>query len=110
MTSECHLKPEVKSKCDNAWLFIKKVFEPELAVGGVEVGALVTAVAMHAVRVDHEIELLTGLVHSVKELECVLVVNIVVTCTMSQLQHYRLDTTRQELQDTLRVASGIIAL
>ena len=110
MTSECHLKPGVKSKCDNAWLFIQKVFEPELAVGGVEVGALVTAVAVHAVRVDHEIELLTGLVHSVKELECVLVVNIVVTCTVSQFQHDWLYPTRHKLQKTLRVASGIIVL
>ena len=52
--------------------------EPEFAVGVQEVGALVAAVAVHSVWVDHEVEAFAVAVEGVQELEGVLVVDVVV--------------------------------
>ena len=49
-----------------------QVLKPELIVGILEVSALVTVVAVHAVRIDHEVELLSGFVHGIKKLESIL--------------------------------------
>ena len=76
---------------NNLRLTFKKVPEPEVVVGLLEVGALVAAVAVEAVWVDHEVELLAGFVESVQELKGVLVMDVIVTCAMGQFQHYRLD-------------------
>ena len=76
---------------NNLRLTFKKVPEPEVVVGLLEVGALVAAVAVEAVWVDHEVELLAGFVESVEELEGILVVDIVITCAMGQFQHDRFD-------------------
>ena len=56
-------------------------------VGIEEVLALVAVVAVHAVRIYHEVKLLALLMHHVKKLESVLMVDVVVACTVSQLQH-----------------------
>ena len=52
-------------------------------------GALVAAVAVHAVRVDHEVEFLSCLLHGIQKLEGILVMDIVITGAVCQLQHYR---------------------
>ena len=72
-------------------LAIEEVFEPELTVGSIGVGALVAVIAVHTVRIDHEVELLASLVHRVNKLEGILVVDIVVTGTMSKFEHHRLN-------------------
>ena len=66
-----------------------QVFQPEGAVGFLEVVALIAVVAVHAVGVDHEVEVLSRLVQGIQELEGVLVVDVVVTGAVSQFQHYR---------------------
>ena len=60
-------------------------------VGLSEVIALIAGVAVHTVWVDHEIEVLAGTMHCVEELESVLMMNIIVTRSMSQLEHNRFD-------------------
>ena len=65
------------------------MLQPELVVGLEEVVALVAVIAVHAVRVDHEVELLAFAVKGIQKLESVLVVNVVVTGTVSQFQHHR---------------------
>ena len=35
-------------------------------------GTLIAAIAVHSVRIDHEVELLSGLVHGIKKLESIL--------------------------------------
>ena len=47
--------------------------------------ALVAAIAVHAVRIDHEVKFLPCLVHCIKKLESVLMVNIIVACSMVML-------------------------
>ena len=64
--------------------------QPEGAVFGKEVGSLVAAVAVHAVRVDHEIETLSGLLEGVNELEGILEMDVVVTGAVGEFQHDRL--------------------
>ena len=64
--------------------------EPEFAVGVQEVGALVAAVAVHSVWVDHEVELFASFLEGVDQKEGVLVVYIVVACTVRDLQHHRI--------------------
>ena len=56
-------------------------------VGFEEVVALVAIVAVHAVRVDHEVELLAFTVEDIQELEGVLVMDVVVTGTVGQFKH-----------------------
>ena len=63
------------------------MLQPELVVGFEEVRALVAMVAMHAVRIDHEVELLAGAVEGIQKLESVLVVDVVVSGAVGQLQH-----------------------
>ena len=69
-------------------LLSKEVFLPEGVVCVEEMVALITIVAMHAVRVDHEVELLAGAVEGIQELERILVVDVVVSGAVGQLQHY----------------------
>ena len=64
--------------------------QPESVVSFEEVVALVAVVAVHAVRVDHEVELLAFTVEGIQELEGVLVVDIIISCTMGQFEHDRL--------------------
>ena len=52
--------------------------EPESVVGVLEVGALVAAVAVHAIRVDHKVEAFVVAVEGVHEKKGVLVVDVVV--------------------------------
>ena len=59
-------------------LLVFQVLEPEGVVGVLEVGALVAAVAVHAVWVDHEVKAFAVAVEGVQELEGVLVVDVVV--------------------------------
>ena len=59
-------------------------------VGIEEVLALVAVVAVHAVRINHEVKLLALLMHHVKKLESVLMVDVVVACSMSEFEHHRL--------------------
>ena len=59
-------------------------------VGIEEVLALVAVVAMHAVRIYHEVELLAFLVHHIKKLESVLMVDVIIACSMSEFEHHRL--------------------
>ena len=56
-------------------------------VGLEEVVALVAVIAVHAVRVDHEVELLAFAVEDITELEGVLVMDVVVTGAVGQFQH-----------------------
>ena len=49
--------------------------------------ALIAIVAMHAIWVDHEVELLAFAVEGIKELESVLVMDVVVTGAMGKFQH-----------------------
>ena len=68
-------------------LLTEEVLLPEGVVGFEEVVSLVAIVAMHAVRVDHEVELLAFAVEGIKELEGVLVMDVVVTGAVGQFQH-----------------------
>ena len=63
------------------------MLQPELVVGFEEVVALVAIVAVHAVWIDHEVELLAFAVEGIQKLKGVLVVNVVVTGAVGQLQH-----------------------
>ena len=65
--------------------------EPEGVVGVLEVGALVAAVAVHAVWVDHEVEAFAVAVEGVYKQKGVLVVDVVVAGAVGQFQHYRKD-------------------
>ena len=47
------------------------------------VGALISTVAMHAVRVNHQFKICPHLVKNVNKLQCVLEVDVVVACAMS---------------------------
>ena len=70
-----------------------EVAEPEFVVGILEMIALIAVIAVHAVRVDHEVEFLAGFVHCIQKLECILMVDIVVSGSMRELQHYRFHRT-----------------
>ena len=58
-------------------------------VGVEEVLALVAVVAVHAVRIYHEVKLLALLMNHIKKLEIVLMVDVVVSSAVSQFQHHR---------------------
>ena len=58
-------------------------------VGCLEVASLVAVISMHSVRVYHEIELLAFLVQRIQQLQGVLMVDIVISGAMCNLQHYR---------------------
>ena len=73
-----------------SYLLRQKVTEPEFAVGVLEVGALVATIAVHSVRIDHEVELLSFLLESINQEKSVLMVHVVVSCSVSDLQHYRI--------------------
>ena len=49
--------------------------------------SLIASVTMHSVRIDHEIELLALTMKLIQQLNGILMVNIIITGTMSQLQH-----------------------
>lgn len=66
-----------------------KILEPELPVGLEEMGALISIIAVHTVRVDHEIELLSFPVEGIEELKGILVVDIVVAGAVGQFEHDR---------------------
>ena len=70
-----------------------QVFEPEVTICFFEVSSLIAVIAVHSVRVYHEIELLSGTMQLIKKLESVLVMNIVIACAMGQLKHHRLHKT-----------------
>ena len=59
-------------------LFVFQVLKPKGVVGVLEVGALVAAVAVHSVWVDHKVEAFAVAVEGVQELEGVLVMDVVV--------------------------------
>ena len=59
-----------------------QVFQPESIVGILVVEALVAAVAVHAVGIDHEVEVRTDPMEGVDELQGVLVVDVVVAGAM----------------------------
>ena len=71
-------------------LLITQVAEPEVVVGFEEMFPLVATIAVHAVRVDHEFELLALPVQFVDELKRALEMYVVVTGTVSDFQHDRL--------------------
>ena len=56
-------------------------------VGIEKMAALITMIAMHTVRVDHKVKLLTLLVQCIQKQKSILMMHIVITCTMSQLEH-----------------------
>ena len=66
-----------------------KVFKPEFLVGFQEVGTLIAVIAMHSVRIYHEIEFLAFLVKGIKKLKSVLMVDIVVTGAVGKFEHDR---------------------
>ena len=70
-----------------------EVAEPEFVVCVLEMIALIAVIAVHSVRIDHEVELLASLMQGIQKLEGILMVYIVVTGTMSKLKHDRLDTS-----------------
>ena len=47
--------------------------------------SLIATIAMHPVRIDHEIELLTFFMKGIYELEGVLMVNVIITRSVSDL-------------------------
>ena len=69
-------------------------FEPEFLVGVVEMFALIATVTMHAVRIDHQFHLLAFALDLVQELKGILMMDIVVTCTMSKFEHHWLHCRR----------------
>ena len=85
-------KPTTYRKRPNGILLTKEVLLPEFVVGVSEVCALVALVAMHTVRIDHEVELLAGTMEGIQELESVLMVNVVISGSVGKLQHHRLDS------------------
>ena len=70
-----------------------EVFEPEFVVGILEMIALIAVIAVHTVWIDHEVEFLAGLMQCIQELECVLMVDIVVSGSVCEFQHYRFHGT-----------------
>ena len=66
-----------------------QVMQPEGAVLGKEVGPLVASVAVHSVRVDHEIETLAGFLEGIDELKGVLEMDVVISGTVGEFQHDR---------------------
>lgn len=51
--------------------------------------ALIATISVHAVRVYHEVEFLAFTMECIKELKSILMMNIVVSCAMGNLQHNR---------------------
>ena len=85
-------QPEEAYLCIELQILLREeMTEPEFAVGILEVGALVATVAVHSVRVDHEVELFACFLEGVDEEEGVLVVYVVVTCAVGDFQHDRID-------------------
>jgi len=62
-----------------------QILEPEVLVGRVEVGALIAAVAVHAVRIDHEFEIGPLTLQGVYELQGILEVHVVVSGSVGDL-------------------------
>ena len=69
---------------------LKQILEPEFTVSISEMRSHVSAIAVHSVRIDHEVKLLSILMQFVDKLQTVLVMYIVITGTVSDLQHHRL--------------------
>lgn len=61
--------------------------QPKIMVGRIEMFALISTVSMHSVRVNHEFELLAMLLQLIDKMHGTLEMDIVVTCTMSNLEH-----------------------
>ena len=57
----------------------KKVAEPELAVRVEEVFSLIASIAMHTVRIYHEIEFLAGFLEGINQQKSILMMYIVIT-------------------------------
>ena len=70
-------------------LSAKEVAEPELAVRVEEVFSLIASVAMHTVRIYHEIEFLAGFLEGINQQKSILMMYIVITCSVSDLEHHR---------------------
>jgi len=51
---------------------------------------LIATVAVHAVRIYHEVELLPFPMKTVKQQQSILMMYIIITCPMSDLEHDRL--------------------
>ena len=69
--------------------WLEQILLPEFPVRLEEMLALIATISVHAVRVYHEVEFLAFTMESIKKLESILVMDIVVSCTMSDLQHHR---------------------
>ena len=70
-------------------LSAKKVAEPELAVRVEEVFSLIASIAMHTVRIDHEIEFLAGFLEGINQQKSILMMNIIITGSVRDLEHDR---------------------
>ena len=64
-------------------------FRPECGFGRLVVFALIAAVTVHAVRVEHHLELVAGLLQGVHEQQGVLVMNIVISRAVGEAQGSR---------------------
>ena len=71
--------------------------QPEIVVGSMEMSALITAVSVHSVRIDHEFELLSVLLQLIDKLHGTLEMDIVVTGAVSKLEHNRLIPVKSRL-------------
>ena len=80
-----HQKIICKAPVKAPSLFSKKIFQPEGVVGIEEVIALITVISVHTVRIDHELEVLSGLMQCVQQLQGILVMYIIVTCAVCKL-------------------------
>ena len=72
-------------------LSAEKISEPELAVRVEEVFSLIASIAMHTVRIYHEIEFLAGFLKSIDQQKSILMMYIIITCSMGDLEHHRLN-------------------
>ena len=72
---------------ENGQKLSAEVFEPEFVVGILEMIALIAVIAVHAVRIDHEVELLAGTMEDIQKLEGILMMDVVVSGAVGQFQH-----------------------
>lgn len=79
---------EGNPRAAGAGLLAQEILSPESPVSLQRVLALIPTVSVHTVRVDHELEVLSILMKSIDELEYILIMNIVITSAMSNLQHH----------------------
>ena len=71
-------------------LSAQQISAPEGLIGVTEMIALVATITMHTVRIYHEIKFLSGSLESIHQKKSILMMYIIITSTMRDLQHYRL--------------------